>query len=625
MSRRVIMLSFVLASLLACQTTTASGTRTDSDRPKDAAEGDAPRSEDPAAARAQDALQTVRATATAVQGASGAERAKLEDDLINALDAGVAFSDIERLRKEAQPGSLMDELLTFKLARVKMHLRDYEGGARAVDDYLKRFPGGRFAAAAKAMNETLSVRVAVDAKAIGVILPLSGDYKAYGERALTAIKLGLGIQIEEAPKAEPEAPPTIDPATGQPVALPADAPPAEVAPKAKKKDGPKDMVLQGQNGLKLVVKDTGGDPDRARQAVKDLVEKDHVIAIIGDVLLDTALPAALAAEEYGVPILSLSRKEGVAEAGPWTFRLALTAKKQAQALARFAMEELGLKRFGVMYPRHPYGMELMNAFWDEVDKRQGEVTAVESYAFDQTTFTTEAKALVGRSYPQSRAEYGQCVAEANAVDNDYQRKKKREKCTDEVTPIVDFEALLIPDGYRTVSYIVPALVAEDVLLTRDRRTIEAYRKTTGNNHVRPVQLLGPSMWNDPELGKRLGKQIEGAVFVDGFDARDQTKRIQAFVDAFARVHHSRPALIEAQAFDASAICAALLTGQAGAAPTTRDALRQQLTSVKEFPGVTGLVRFDEQGDSQTPLRFFQVEDGEIDAADEAALAKGLKG
>lgn len=620
MTGRVVMLPLLLLAVAAC-TASGSARRAGESVPADGAapSTDAPAPDTPAA-RAASALEEVRRLAAAWEAAPAGERATIEAALVDALDGGVAFKDVEQLAREAKPGSLLDELVTYKLARLRMHLRDHQGAAKKVDEYLARFPQGRFAQGATAMRAQLQTRVAVDAKAIGVVLPLSGDYRPYGERALTAIKLGLGAKLA-APEPEEEPTPTLDPATGQPV-----EPPPEAKKKKKKDDKPKDETFTTPEGVKIIVKDSRGDPDRAAAAVRELVEKDHVVAIVGDILLDTAMPVALAAEEYAVPVVSLSRKDGVAEAGPWTFRLALTSKKQAAALAAFAMDELKLKRFGVMYPRHPYGLELMNAFWDEIDRRQGEVTAVESYAFDQTTFTTEAKALVGRSFPQSRAEYASCVAEASAIANEYQRKKAREKCTDEVAPIVDFDALLIPDGFRTVSYIVPALIAEDVLLTRHRRTIEAYRKTTGNNHVRPVQLLGPNMWNDPQLAQRLGQSIDGAVFVDGFDARDATKKVQAFVDPFAQVHKSRPALIEAQAYDAAQILGALLKGEGGGGkPTSREQLRDALSTVKEFPGVTGLIRFDEQGDSQTPLRFFEIEDGEIDAADADALAKGRQG
>ncbi len=134
------------------------------------------------------------------------------------------------------------------------------------------------------------------------------------------------------------------------------------------------------------------------------------------------------------------------------------------------------------------------------------------------------------------------------------------------------------------------------------------------------------MWNDPELTKRLGRQIDGAVFVDGFDAGDGTPRVQKFTQAFAAVHHSRPQLIEAQAHDGAAIFQALLAGDGGRPPVrTREALRQALAAVSDFPGVTGLIRFDEQGDSATQLIHFVVDGEKIETRDPAALAKGESG
>ena len=292
---------------------------------------------------------------------------------------------------------------------------------------------------------------------------------------------------------------------------------------------------------------------------------------------------------------------------------------------RLTVEGMGMKRFGIMYPRDPFGVELMNGLWDELEKREAEVTAVEAYAHDQTTFTAQAKSLVGRGIASS-TEVAECRAEAQQITNQYRKKKALEGCGDLAKPIVDFEALFVPDSYRTVSYIVPALVAEDVLLTKDHRTVDNYRKTTGNNSLRPVQLLGVSMWNDPELTKRLGRQIDGAVFVDGFNPADGTPRVQKFVAAFADVHHSKPQLIEAQAHDGAAIMQALLVGDAARpALRTRESLRQAIAGITEFPGVTGLIRFDEHGDSATQLIHFVVDGEKIETRDPAALAKGESG
>ncbi len=534
----------------------------------------------------------------------------VEVELIDAVDRLVSFGDLRLLLEtEAKQGTLLDEVVTFKLARVHLHLRDMSAANDMASRYLKRYPKGRWAKPATVLQAQLAARVVTDAKAVGVLLPLTGEYAAYGKRALTAMKIGFGYKIAPAEPAPSEVP-ELDPATGEPIVKP--------KPKAQKLD----EVFTTPAGLKVIVRDTAGDPAKAAAHVRELVEKEHVIAILGDILLDTSLPAALAAEDAAVPLLNLSRRDGVPEAGPWTFRLALTARKQAQALVALAVEGIGMKRFAIMYPKHAFGVELMNELWDELERKQAEVTAVESYAHDQTTFTAEAKSLVGRGMAGS-SEVAQCRSEGSGIDNEYRRKKHMEGCSDLAKPIVDFEALFIPDSYKSVSYVIPALVAEDVLVTKDRRTVEAYRKTTNNTSVRPVQLLGVSMWNDPELGKRLGRQIDGAIFVDGFDPGDATPTVQKFVKAFAEVHRSVPALVEAQAHDGAALMGALLSGDQ--APKSREQLRANLAGAKDFPGVTGLITFDEQGDSATRLRFFQVDGDRIESRDPNALAKGEQG
>lgn len=535
-------------------------------------------------ARSGAAAEALRYYARAHELSDDAEsRAHIEAQLLSLVDRGVAFADVRRLLEtEAKGGTFFDELLRMKLARIHLHLRDYRAASEAASAYLQQYTAGRFVTEARTLVERLRVRVTVNPRAVGVILPLSGTYKSYGQRTLTAIKLGLGL-----PASRDDRKGTLD-------------------------------AIETER-VRLVVRDSQGDPAIATAALEELVESEHVVAVIGDILLNTALPVALKAEELGVPLLSLSRREGVAQLGPYSFRISFTAQKQAEALVALAMDELGHKRFAILYPRHSYGLELMNAFWDAVERRRGEVTAIESYNHDQTTFTTEAKRLVGRLDLEARREYAECRSRAQDLADRYQRKKALERCRDSVSPIVDFDALLIPDDYRTVSYVIPALVAEDILVSSDKMTVQAYRKTTQRERARPVQLLGGSMWNDPELAERLGRQVDGAVLVDGFSARDGTDKAMKFVERFSDVHRSSPTLMEAQAYDAGHLMAAILEGRTQAAPKSREEMREVLAGVRDFPGVTGLVRFDLEGDSDTPPRFFRVRKGKIEETDVASL------
>jgi len=554
------------------------------------------------------------------------ERAALEEELFVIVDREMSFVDVRRLAEtEAKPGTFLDELLSMKLARIHMHLRDPVQANQWVERVLERYPAGRFGASAKALHAELAARVVVEPRTIGVLLPLSGTYKAYGQRALTAIKIGAGVPVSADDYAAADAPP-VD--ASESFAGEKPAPPQAKATAGKT---PGEGIFESLRDpkakdapppIRLVVIDTKGDAAVAAQGVKTLVEQHHVVAILGDILLDTSLPIAMKADELSVPLISLSRKDGIAELSPWSFRLSMTATKQARALAAFSMEKLGAKRFAILYPRHAYGVELMNGFWDEVEKRKGEVTAIESYAHDQTTFTDEAKSLVGRQHIEARGEWQVCAAKARELTDPYKKKKAFEGCKEEVTPIIDFDAILLPDDYRTVSYIVPALAAEDLLITRNKMQIAAYRKTAKLSRANPIQLLGGNMWNDPELGKRLHTQIDGAVFVDGFNPSDGTPLVKGFSTKFIGVHRSRPALMEAQAHDAGALMRALVDGGAGKSPTSRIEMRESLSTVKDFPGATGLVRFDENGDSATPAQLFRFERGNIDVADPNALAEG---
>jgi branched-chain amino acid transport system substrate-binding protein len=565
-----------------------------------------------------DGRQGLVALLTALPLLPPAARRGIEEDIVFALDLGVArggvgLSEVAALRERfSRSDTFADQVLTWKQARAALHAHDDASAAQLARDLLAAHPTSRFAKDAAALVDRLRARVQTDARTIGVILPLSGEYAAYGKRALVAVRLALGMTVAEEKPPEP----ALDPTTGEAI------PP-------RRRDEKLTGTLTTPSGLRLVIKDSAGRADVAQRAVRELVEEDHVIAILGDILIDTSLPIALSCEEFGVPLLSLSRREGVPEAGPWSFRLALTPKKQAQALVELAVDGLQMKRFGVMYPKKAFSVELMNEFWNALDARQAEITAVESYAHDQTTFTEEAKSLVGRGVGGGGRAVAECREQAQGIDNDYRRKKALEGCNDRARPIIDFEALFVPDGSRGVSFVVPALVAEDVLLTNQRSAVEAYKKATGNEKVRPVLLLGPSTWNDPDLATRLGRQVDGAIFVDGFDADDQTKLVQGFVGNFQQATRSRPVLVEAQAFDGARLLSALLGGEPTNAaearperPTTRAALRKALGAVNGFVGVTGPIRFDDAGDSQTPLVFFRLEREKVERVEKEDLIRG---
>jgi ABC-type branched-subunit amino acid transport system substrate-binding protein len=469
-------------------------------------------------------------------------------DAVDQLD----FVDVARLREELPRDAALQEPLAMKLARIHLHLRDYPRAQESAREVFLRWPEGPYAADAKAIVDRIARLTFVRPNVVGVAVPLSGNYKRWGE----AVLQGVGVALADAP-------------------------------------GP---------GVKLVVRDTRGEPDGAAAAIEALALEEGAITILGGITNAEAERAAATAEELQVPFVSLSRLEGVTKVGPHVFQNMLTATAQAEALAEFAIARRGMKRFALMFPSVPYGVELANAFWDEVEERGGEIRGAETYAADRTTFTPLVKQMVGKLWLDERAEYQAAVREIAAKEKDpFRRRKAIEKARDTLAPVTDFDAVFIPDFAKNVKLIAPALAVEDVVTqTCLPQEVERIRKTTGRPDLQPVQLLGANGWGgDPSLFDTgpggAGRHLRCSIFVDGFFAGSQRPATRRFVEAFEAKHPGQtPTILEASAYDAARIARQLMERA-----RTRAELRDALATLRGFPGATGDLAM---GPDRTPVK-----------------------
>jgi ABC-type branched-subunit amino acid transport system substrate-binding protein len=268
----------------------------------------------------------------------------------------------------------------------------------------------------------------------------------------------------------------------------------------------------------------------------------------------------------------------------------LTATAQAKALVDLAMGKRGMKRFAVMFPSVPYGVDLANAFWDDVEARGGEIRGAETYPTDRTTFTPLVKDLVGKLYLDERTDWQEQQREIAEKEKDpFRRRKALERARERLAPITDFDAIFIPDFAKNVRLITPSLAVEDVVTqTCLPEEVDKIRKTTGRPDLKPVQLLGANGWDDPSLFDMApggpGRHVRCAIIVDGFfagSARPDTKR---FVEAFEKKYPGQaPTILEASAHDAARLSRQVIEGR----PATREAFRDALARLKGVKGATG--------------------------------------
>jgi ABC-type branched-subunit amino acid transport system substrate-binding protein len=383
-------------------------------------------------------------------------------------------------------------------------------------------------------------RSRVEAKTIGVILPLSGKQAAIGYKALRGIQHGLGIY-------------------------------------GNRRGG----------GFRLAIIDSEGNPDVARHAVERLVQEDNVIALIGGLLSKTASAEALKAQQLGIPSIMLSQKAGITQAGDFVFRNALTSKMQVEYLVETAINQLGMKNFAILYPNDAYGVEYANLFWDEVRARGGEIRGAQPYDPSETDFRSYIQRLVNTFYLDDRASEYQLFAKAWNEKNPKKSGKYSAPPPEEILPpIVDFDAVFIPDSVKAVGQIAPML---------------AYNNVTG------VRLLGTNIWNSPGLAQRGQKFVENSLFVDSFLSGDPVLSRSEFFSSYKSTYDEEPGLTEIQAYDSALILRQLITS----GENTRASLQARLSRLDNFPGAAGPLSVDANREIRRPLTALTVKDGRI--------------
>ncbi|MCJ7696410.1 MAG: ABC transporter substrate-binding protein [Anaerolineaceae bacterium] len=171
----------------------------------------------------------------------------------------------------------------------------------------------------------------------------------------------------------------------------------------------------GLNGrmLKLVTYDTRGDVNEAINALKRMIEQDKVSVVLGPPVSNIGIAIAPITQELKVPVVGLFMEDRctIQENGQvwdYMFLAQNSAARQAQSIAAYALNELGIKKFAILYnSANSYSVGLAGPFEAAVLAAGGEIVAKETYVGTDKDFraqltkikATEPEALYFPSYP----------------------------------------------------------------------------------------------------------------------------------------------------------------------------------------------------------------------------------
>jgi len=422
------------------------------------------------------------------------------------------------------------EEIALKRARAALSSGDFDLARTQASGAIETWPASANLAEFEYIVRRADTQNPTTAGRVGVLLPLSGDY------APAALQLKQVIEKANADAGDP---------------------------------------------IELVFGDTLGTLEGATAEVERLVIEEGCVALLGPLLKANGTEAAVHAQALRTPMVTLTQGGDPTAAGDFAFRGFMTLQHQIDALLDHAFQREEHQRYAVMHPMNGYGESARDLFTAAVTERGGSITNVLGYETETTDFRKYAQEFGGKLLESRKSELWEMKREA----------KKREENEDKVMlpPIIEFDAIFIPDNHRRLVLITSALAYEEFPVGSFRKLVEE----------EPLQLLGLNSWNHDQLHANGGRYVEDSAFVDAFWVSDENPNVQEFVEGFQTDLGRAPRIIEALAWDATRLLtAAVLEGG-----DDREAIQDAMSQVEIDDAVAGGRRFN---DAREVDRMFHI-------------------
>ncbi|MBP9675094.1 MAG: ABC transporter substrate-binding protein, partial [Bacteriovoracaceae bacterium] len=252
------------------------------------------------------------------------------------------------------------------------------------------------------LSHMLSKSLEMNAKAIGVILPLTGDKASFSTRAMQGIQLAL-------------------------------------------------KKYWGENTPEIFFKDSQATAGLGVQAVKELIFKDKVSVVIGGLFPEEAKEEYLEAKKYGTLFISLApiylpfrEKDHLLIEIPGSVESQMRAFFSEKSLAYFG------KKGAIFYPKDIMGEAFAETFWHYAQEKNVKLTAIGSFAKATTDYRPSIEKMLGLTLPREREDEYKILQEIYSLDS--QKKVNR---TNILPPVLDFDWVFIPALPNEALQIIP--------------------------------------------------------------------------------------------------------------------------------------------------------------------------
>ncbi len=301
--------------------------------------------------------------------------------------------------------------------------------------------------------------------------------------------------------------------------------------------------------INLITEDNQGKPSETQTVVQKLINRDKVVAIIGEVASSRSKAGAPICQAAKIPMITpASTNPEVTTIGDYIFRVCFIDPFQATVMSKFAINSMKVKKVALLVDqKNAYSTGLADNFKQVFTGMGGEIVEEQKYSAGDKDFKAQLTAIKAKNP----------------------------------------EAVFIPGYYTDVNLI--SIQAREIGLN--------------------CPLFGSDGWESEKLTEGKAKDaLEGSFFSTHVSADDPSPQIQDFIKKYKAKYNKEPDAMSFLAYDAGMI---LFNAIKKANSTEGDKIRDALAQTKDYPGVTGIITINEQRNAVKPAVVLEIKDGKF--------------
>jgi branched-chain amino acid transport system substrate-binding protein len=301
--------------------------------------------------------------------------------------------------------------------------------------------------------------------------------------------------------------------------------------------------------VRVLMEDDKSNIQETSNKVLQLIDRDKVIAILGEVASSRSKAGGVVANNKHIPMISPSSTNAeVTQGREYVFRACFTDDYHGQSAATFVVQKLEKKKIAIIYVAEDTSSSgLASSFREAAQKLGATIVADKGYPKGESNFTT----------------YLNEIKAANP------------------------EVIYAP------------------VYSSDMIPIARQAKSAG---IAGSTFVGGDGWDSEDLLKGAAEELEGAYLTNHYAPDVPWPNTQAFVKNYQQRFHRDPTSVAAQAYDAARILFDAMARATGFAP---DPIKDAIAATKGFQGATGTITIDSNRNAQKPVVVVQIKNGKF--------------